>query len=406
MDNSEKSSVTPLKKVLFAGTSNFPHGLAEVQRLILISKSLIVAGYEVEVLSYKFTLSSELFNTTIRESTYQGIKYRYTVNSFLSGKSFLMKTLLKIRGKLLELRYIYNVGRTKKNVILFISTKDFFHTLFYFLITRFAGIKCISNYVEYYGAINQNKGFRNSLNNWLFDRISFRLSDGIIPISSFLVQYLESKRYNKPILKIPIICDLTRFTKKSFGDSKDYFCYCGSVNYMEVVFFVVDSFKRIKDKCGYKLYLIISGAENEKVVRDLVARKRFDLEDIVFLSNVTNTELENLFSGAKALLIPLRDTIQDIARFPHKIGEYTATGVPVISTKIGEVNTFFTDGKNALLTNHYDVDEFAMKMQLIVNNPELGAYIGKNGRKICEEVFDYSKYAEPLDKFINTIGYD
>ena len=71
-------------------------------------------------------------------------------------------------------------------------------------------------------------------------------------------------------------------------------------------------------------------------------------------SNLTNRALNDLYKNAIALLIPLRPTLQDEARFPHKIGEYLASGNPVISTNYGEVKHYFQDGHDMLIASRYD----------------------------------------------------
>ena len=66
--------------------------------------------------------------------------------------------------------------------------------------------------------------------------------------------------------------------------------------------------------------------------------------------------------------------------FPHKIGEYLASGNPVISTNYGEVKYYFTDMKNMLIAESYNIDEYATKMQFVIDNPALVKKIGIEGK--------------------------
>jgi glycosyltransferase involved in cell wall biosynthesis len=393
------------KLVYFVGVSNFPFGLAEIQRLILISKALILENYDVTVLSYKFTLNQNLFKEVLSNNEYEGIKYIYSAGKSLEKCNFLHKTFLKSKGKLKELNNILKRSRTNKELILFVSSKDIFHILSYYLVSKICKIKCVLNYVEFYSVIQQSEGLRNSINNYFFDRLTYKFSDGIIPISTFLENYLQNVHYCKPILKIPVICDLNRFSGKNIKSVENYFCYCGSTNYTEVVEFVIDSFYNIRDKKDFKLYLIVSGDQKKiKLLKENTAQRFANSEEeIMFFQNVSNTELEAFFTGAKALLIPLRKSLQDIARFPHKIGEYTASGVPIISTKIGEVELYFKDMENAFLTNEFDIADFSSKMSYIIDNPDSSKIIGEKGKELCKKLFDYSIYSEPLDKFIKSL---
>ena len=84
--------------------------------------------------------------------------------------------------------------------------------------------------------------------------------------------------------------------------------------------------------------------------------------DIVLKSNIAYQDLLSLYKRADVLLIPLRDTIQDNARFPHKIGEYTASKRPILSTNSGELKYYFKDGVSALLTEEYSENAYVEKL--------------------------------------------
>ena len=49
----------------------------------------------------------------------------------------------------------------------------------------------------------------------------------------------------------------------------------------------------------------------------------------------------NEFFNSEALLIPLRNTIQDIARFPNKLSEYVGVSGLIITTDVGEIKDYF-----------------------------------------------------------------
>lgn len=96
------------------------------------------------------------------------------------------------------------------------------------------------------------------------------------------------------------------------------------------------------------------------------------------------------------MLIPIRHTIKDIARYPHKISEYVASGRAIISTNEGEVKLQFKDGETALLAEKYDVEMFAEKLQQAVDNPELVEKISENAYRMGMEVYNYKAYFEKL----------
>jgi glycosyltransferase involved in cell wall biosynthesis len=390
--------------ILFVGLSNFPYGFAEVQRLILISKALLLSNYQVIVLCYKFTSDQSLFEELKSQEVFQGIKYEYTTHISVQKKNIFAKSFLKLAGKVRELNSIFRYAKQNRTLTLLISSNDFFHILLYYLVTKISRINCVLNYVEFYNGITDCEGIRTKLNFFLFDRLTYKFSDGIIPISEYIVDHLHSKGYRKPIIKIPIICDVERFATDQLVKSENYFCYCGSTNYIEIARFIISSYRKNIRESNYKLYLIIS--ENTNAYLDLIAEVNAygaNQGEIVFFHNVTDEKLNTILGNAKALLVPLRNTIQDIARFPHKVGEYTATGNPIISMVLGEVGNFFTHMENALLAETYDQDAFGAQMKFVMDHPEYSASIGKKGQQLCRDNFDYKLFSSPLDNFITSL---
>ncbi len=90
-------------------------------------------------------------------------------------------------------------------------------------------------------------------------------------------------------------------------------------------------------------------------------------ERILIYSNVPYTDLINLYRNSEALIIPMRNTDQDKARFPHKISEYCASDRPIITNSIGEISNYFNES-NAYLCSEYDEQKYADVMDLLFLN--------------------------------------
>ena len=117
-------------------------------------------------------------------------------------------------------------------------------------------------------------------------------------------------------------------------------------------------------------------------------------------SNIPFSELIDLYVNAAALLIPLRPTKQDAARFPHKISEYAATGNPIITTNYGEVAYYFKDGENALVADSYDISLFAEKMNFVIENLTRAKQIGQKGKELGMQKFSHIKYGPLLKDYL------
>jgi hypothetical protein len=96
-------------------------------------------------------------------------------------------------------------------------------------------------------------------------------------------------------------------------------------------------------------------------------------------------------------------SLQDKARFPHKIGEYTAAKKPILSTNLGELKMYFKDGFSALLADEYSEDAYYNKIaDLLLKEKELNQ-IGMEGYGIGLKNFDYLAQGKILKKFIDQL---
>jgi glycosyltransferase involved in cell wall biosynthesis len=152
------------------------------------------------------------------------------------------------------------------------------------------------------------------------------------------------------------------------------------------------------------LYLVINGNKNDISEINNYIDTNIKRDKIKIFSRLSEKNLNYYYKNAMALLIPLRPTFQDIARFPHKTGEYLGTGNPVISTNYGEIKYYFKDMENMLLANSYDVKLFADKMQFVIDNPDIVKEIGIKGKNSGLSLFDYKVQAKSINNFINSLN--
>src|SRR5690606_34242781 len=121
---------------------------------------------------------------------------------------------------------------------------------------------------------------------------------------------------------------------------------------------------------------------------------------VKMFSKLPYGELIELYKNAGALLIPLSNSVTDVARFPQKISEYLASANPVITTAYGEMPFYFSDGVNALVAPEYKPESFATKMNFVIHHPEDAVAIGRNGYEAGKKYFDIDSYGVTLKKMM------
>lgn len=391
------------KSVIFLGFSDFPYGLAEAQKIILISKSLLFSGNNVTVICRNGSYLIGEKPALKAKGSYENIEYVYASGSCFRDERFFKRRLFEIKGKINELLLLRKRKKEKRLDYAILSTCSFSSIIFYYLLGKILKFKVILNYVEFYSAIPKKKSeIFKRLNDRLFDTYAPVLSDGVLPISEFLISHLKKVAPSKSYLKIPVLTDFEKYNNIGTLENKRYFLFCGNAAYKEIILFIIDSFELLDNNLMF-LYLVINGSVNdmEEIKRYIETKKQ--KEKIKVFTKLSEKELFTFYKNAIALLIPLRPTFQDIARFPHKTGEYLASGNPVISTNYGEIKYYFIDGKSMLLAKTYDINLFTEKMQFVIDNPTEAQKIGLEGKNVASKLFDYRYKAKEIDDFF-TLG--
>ena len=306
-------------------------------------------------------------------------------------------------GMLGEFKFLKKHKEQEGIDLVIVSDMKVVHVLRYYLYSAILKIPIATNFVEMASSMQHRTSTAIRINDYILDKWCIKLFDGALPISDRLMAYYAAVAPTKPRLKLPILCDFKKFdipaTKK-----EPYFLYCGSFRFKEVRDFIIQAYKLVANDEKTKLYMIISGgSKSETALLEQELNSHFKSRPIKLFANIPYAQLVQLNTNALALLIPLRPTVQDASRFPHKIGEYLASGNPVITTNIGEVRTYFEDGNTALVADNYSIESFAEKMKYVQENPERAASIGSNGRALGLKEFDFRTHGEPLKKFLREI---
>ncbi|HEY5369703.1 MAG TPA: glycosyltransferase [Hanamia sp.] len=396
-------SVNKNKNVVYLGSSGFPYGLAEIQKIVLISKSLVLAGNNVNVIC-KSGVHNKMNHPELQTTgEFEDINYVYTSGDPFNQSNVLKRRLLKAKGIVNEFLLLKKLSQNNKIDFAILSTENFYLVTYYCFLSKLLNFKTVLNYVEYNSGIKKEP-FRilKKINDLLFDKYSVKMVDSILPISEFLINRIESVVSGAKYLKVSGLTDFDKYNNILISlEEKKYFLFCGSAYYKEIILFIIDCFSKLNNKLT-SLYLVINGSEQnilevKKYINESVKKRK-----IKMFSNLSDKELFTYYKNATALLIPLRPTFQDIARFPHKIGEYLGSGNPVISTNYGEVKYYFKDMEDMLLAESYNIDLFAEKMKFVIDNPLAAREIGVKGREKAMQLFDYRFAAKEIDLFLNS----
>lgn len=379
-------------RILFCGLSGIPNkASASINRYMAIGQALS-EKHEIIYIN-RFPLFSINNNQSSEENAFRVID---ATNTKFRPASFFKRNILKHTSFIFEFNTIRKLNKEKKIDWLNIYTQYFGILLIYYAFSKLFKFKTILHYVELRSGFN-DRSFLYRINDLLFDKIGIFLCDKIIPISTTLNNYIFSLRPKAKTLIIPPICDFDFFAAiKPENINHQYFVFCSSISYEEVILFVIQSFLSIKNK-EVALHLVINGKiENEKINQLIEANSN----SIYLFSNLKYEDLIAKYKGALAELIPLRNTIQDCARFPQKICEFLASNRPIITTSYGEINNYFQDEKNAIISKEYEVESFSDKLDWVIDHQDELMSISQESYITGYKHFNIKSYSSIIDDFL------
>lgn len=228
---------------------------------------------------------------------------------------------------------------------------------------------------------------------------------GIFVISDKINDYV--RQFNTATQKLLTVVDLTFFkTNKPSPYPFPYIGYCGTISgTKDGVPILIEAFAAISPRYPDLRLVLVGNNTNKAAIKETTdAIAAFGLgEKVIFTGLVDRDMMPVILGNAQILVVSKPDNVQNSGNFPIKIGEYLATGLPVVVTSVGEISTFIKDGESGFLARPDSAASFAQKMDEALANPDEAKLIGENGRRIAETLFDYNIQAKiMIDYFSKT----
>ena len=397
-----------LHVVFLIRSFGFPEGMAATHRVRLLGRALIEQGASVRVLCTRVSeLPGEVLSAETKGTTPEGISFRYTTHSTVRSDSFIVRRLREALGFVGALVELTSMRRRGSLDCVYLTAAPDGWRLSVWLLVRAMNAQHVPVVVEF----NELPGDAT----WLPSLISHRFShldgmSGAVAISRWLAEWVsaEAKRIHRSVaqIEIPIVVDTAEQRPEPYPDGTPTLVYSASTEYGRAVTFLLKAMPIVWRRHG-DCRLVVTGMRPD-VVTDLVTREglRDTLADgrVVSVGYVDRPRLLELHREASALLIPLFDDLRSRARFPTKVGEYLASGRPVVTTDVGETERYLGDAVTAYVATPSDPTSFADRIIEVLDDPARAAAIGQAGRRLAEEDFDYSLHGPALHTFLTSLS--
>ncbi|MEM0489273.1 MAG: glycosyltransferase family 4 protein, partial [Candidatus Bathyarchaeia archaeon] len=120
--------------------------------------------------------------------------------------------------------------------------------------------------------------------------------------------------------------------------------------------------------------------------------KKFKVEsNVCFLGYYPDEMLPRLYQAADIFVFP---SIYE--NMPFAVLEALASGLPVITTKVGGIPEIIDDGENGFLIEPFNARKLAERLLYLVENPTVAYEMGAAGRKTVEERFNWNKIIKQI----------
>lgn len=391
-------------KLVVITTGSYPYGGAATNRHLSYLKGLVELGVKVHLLILqKDNQQSNLSNKP--KGIFNGISFEYANwNSYSKNLAHkIVKRLKALWVAKQKLNKIIEEGGT--DLKLLILTTHPIDIRPFLKIAKKQSVPVFHERTEY-PFLNKNSIFQKAELYYYLNYIIPKFN-GVFVITNALVNYFQPfLSPTEKILLLPMTVDYERFADKSkrIESYGKYIAYCGSMyTDKDGVPDLIQAFNHFcKSNDEVNLVLIGDNANQQAFhhLKELIDNSPYK-HRIFCTGQIESVQMPAYLNAATILALARPDNIQAQGGFPTKLGEYLATGNPVVITDVGEHSLYLKDGVSAFLVPPGDNILFGQRLLDAINDGEKSKAIGIEGQKIAVKYFNYKTQAQNLYNFFN-----
>jgi glycosyltransferase involved in cell wall biosynthesis len=370
--------------VIFMGNFTYPHGMADAKRIQHFIDYLVEHAVSAQVLLLR--QGGVRVPAQSRQGSHKGVQYR-TIGDDIKLDLFLPFALLKYLLQGISTLRSWKGG--DKNILYCYSGLSLENILFV-LFARMTGYLVVLDIVEDNTFIKEKLHLLGKLKWWsgeLLEKQIPRFADALVVISSYLERlYQKEVGTSLPICLIPICARCQKRPEKQRTGAELKFVYSGSFAKKDGVEVLIEAFEQVHSELGNCVLMLTGTGANLPQYQTRIAGH----PAIRYLGYLEDAQFQQFLQQADVLCITRTGSTYANAGFPFKLGEYLATGNPVLVSDVGDVASYLQNMKDAIIVQPDDVTAVKKAMEFCIRNPEEAAQIGLNGQLKCKEHFDPS----------------
>ena len=368
---------TPKINIVFIGGFTYPSGMAGTKRVQHIIDYFFNNNDSVKVLIVR----QQTAHKSLDFGFFKGVFYTVLGNN-LSFFKLLLFPLIYLKGIKLLFQWKSNLNINVLYVYNGINIENIPLVLF----ARLIRYKVVVDIVEDYSFHLEKISFFQKIklkSDAVFEKHISVFVNGIIGISTFLVEKFKYGGHDIPVFHLPITAKENNYVKRKNSNSKIRFAYTGSYGNKDGVIYLVKAFNNLSKKYP-NIELVMTGSDKSaKLALDGINNSHIN-----FTGFLEEDKFFDFIANADILCMTRVGSQYANAGFPFKLGEYLATGNPVIASNVSDISKYLDNGKDALIVSPENVSEIESAMEFLILNPEEGNVIGKNGKNKWRKHFN------------------
>lgn len=364
-------------KSLLVLIRDYPVGLAVTKKIQNILHYLHKSGIGINVISYR-----SKFHQPAQEGVEDGIPFVSIGNDL--KLIYLHKTVTYLLKGLRSISL--NKNKDRINILLCVGPVNIENFLFVSW-ARVLNYKIVFDINEDYSFFEDKVKAISRLKirtTQALDGLTYRWATAITVVSKHL-QKKYQERTDKSVVLIPVTARENFNSEKSKQNGTLKVVYAGTFDLKDGVDTIIEGFRKFNlEYQAAELLLIGKSDQQAKLHQEFK-----DCENIIFKGYVPDDQFYDLLKNADVLCMCRTNSGFSNAGFPFKLGEYLATGNPVISTRASDVCDYLTSD-DAYMVEFESPDSISDALKSISGNREEARRIGLNGFRKYQKFFSQS----------------
>lgn len=383
--------------VLMIGTTGFPNGSGAAARFRAYSKGLLNNGANVRVLSLLILTPGDSHDVNSNtKGVWEGVEFEHMSGTSRGQEGWWRRRVLELRAARRTIAAIRDAARSCPRTAVVFSGFRLRWILPVCAACKIARVPLLHDVTESPFVYQREPGFLAESWHRASTPLIHRCFDGGIAITSYLEDYLRARmRSDALILRIPILVDPAHF-KRPVDPIPGLVGYAGSLEHAGEIESVIDAVATVSRKHP-QTHARIMGYGSEPLAKALeaYAQEQGVAGRVEFAGPIPADRLPDALCECSVLVLPRADGLFSKAGMPTKIGEYLATGRPVVVTRTGDIPSYLHDGVDAYLVPPHDSQAFAEAVEVALFDPSAMA-VGREGQLSAQREFDATRHMERL----------